>query len=205
MEGFSGISRVALCPSCSNLAPQNLVFIYSFAERRPYDKSFVAPEEAPEHTYFVASCSVCRDLLLYIATYGIRSATDFPTVEVFLLYPTGVELDPSVPLRVRECYDEAVRVQHNAPNAYAVLIRRSLELICEDRGITKGTLKARLEELVQRGEIPSNLVEATTILRTLGNAGAHDGNLSPYTTWAMADFFRAVVEYVYVQTKYGNT
>jgi hypothetical protein len=79
-----------------------------------------------------------------------------------------------------------------------VLIRRALEAICADRGITKGCLKSRLDELVRRGEIPLNLIEAATILRSLGNEGAHGESISPYTTWVIADFFKAIVEYIYV-------
>jgi hypothetical protein len=180
------------------MAPQRLLHTHSFEERRPYDKDFVPVGEGPEHTYYLAVCSVCHDALLYISTYNDSGPAEFPFADLELLYPADVELDHSVPARVRECYSEAVKVQHNAPNAYAVLVRRALESICEDRGIMKGALKTRLQKLVDRGEIPPNLVESTTILRTIGNEGAHGQNLSPYITWAMADLFKAIVEYVYV-------
>jgi hypothetical protein len=44
------------------------------------------------------------------------------------------------------------------------------------------------------------LADATTVLRTLGNDGAHlnKDKVTVPMTWGMRELFRAVVEYVYV-------
>jgi hypothetical protein len=91
-------------------------------------------------------------------------------------------------------------VQQTAPNAYAVMLRRALEAICRDRGVAKSTLHDSLEELSKRGEIPPILAEMTTVLRQLGNDGAHAASrkVTVPLTWVMDEFFRAVIEYVYV-------
>jgi len=54
--------------------------------------------------------------------------------------------------------------------------------------------------LAKKGEIPPVLVEITTVLRTLGNSGAHntDQKVTVPMTWQMDKFFRTLVEYVYV-------
>lgn len=63
-----------------------------------------------------------------------------------------------------------------------------------------GPLHNRLEQLAKRGEIPPVLAEMTTVLRVLGNAGAHNSaqKITVPLTWVMDEFFRAVVEYVYI-------
>jgi hypothetical protein len=39
----------------------------------------------------------------------------------------------------------------------------------------------------------------TSVLRTLGNEAVHEGKeVSVYTTWLLDDFFKAIVEYIYV-------
>lgn len=80
------------------------------------------------------------------------------------------------------------------------MIRCALEAICDDRDIPRGSLHKRLEELAGRGEIPPRLAEMSTVLRILGNAGAHSSlqSVTVPMTWAMDEFFRAIVEYVYV-------
>jgi hypothetical protein len=95
---------------------------------------------------------------------------------------------------------EAAQIQNIAPNAYAVMLRRALEALCDDREIEDGVLQVRLAALARRGEIPPVLAEMTAVLRVLGNAGAHSSaqNISVPLTWGMDDFFRAIVEYVYV-------
>jgi hypothetical protein len=49
----------------------------------------------------------------------------------------------------------AARIRHTAPNAYAVQIRRALEAVCDDRGAAGKVLADRLQNLVDRGELPT--------------------------------------------------
>ena len=80
------------------------------------------------------------------------------------------------------------------------LIRRALEALCDDRKVAPGTLHSRLASLANKGEIPPVLVEITSVLRTLGNSGAHntEQKVKAPMNWRMDTFFRTLVEYVYV-------
>jgi hypothetical protein len=117
-----------------------------------------------------------------------------------LQFPAGLNLDPCVPEVVASNYREAKRVQNTSPNAFAVLLRRSLEALCDDRGVSRGNLAARLRELAREGEIPGKLAEISSVLRELGNAGAHHTaqHVTVPLTWTMDEFFRTLIEYVYV-------
>lgn len=194
----TGITRNSLCPSCSNISPQELLYSYTFEEQRPYDKTFnFAPGEGPQHRYFVAACSTCRSMLVYMSTYDPCEPTEFHRCDI--VYPHGVALDHSVPERVRQCYAEAKRIQHNSPNAFTLMLRRALEAICEDQGITSGSLKSKLDKLASDGTIPPVLAAMSWALRILGNESAHEQKeMSVYTTWILDDFFKAIVEFVYV-------
>jgi len=117
-----------------------------------------------------------------------------------LSYPESDHLPMAVPSRIRKVYAEAARIKNIAPNAFAVQIRRALEVLCEDRGAKKGNLQNRLSALGDKGEIPSTLAKASDLLRLLGNIGAHGINqdIHPLQVFPIDDFFRAVVEYVYI-------
>jgi hypothetical protein len=117
-----------------------------------------------------------------------------------LVFPSDVSLDKSIPTSVAVNYTEAKRVQKISPNSFAVLMRRSLEAICDDRGAPKGKLHIRLKHLADNGEIPPVLAKITSVLRVLGNSGAHSTNqaVTVPMTWRMDSFFRTLVEYVYV-------
>jgi Domain of unknown function (DUF4145) len=190
------IRKVAFCPHCGNRSPQSLVH-----SQYGSGVAWHFPEEKEEDIpvgYFVASCETCNQVLLYREVGNILDGKDFLHAE--FVYPESGELHNSVPKRIAEIYAEATRIKNLAPNAFAVQIRRALEALCENRGAKKGVLQKQLKELADRGEIPSTLAEATSVLRLLGNVGAHAASESvrPWQVYAMDEFFRAVVEYVYV-------
>ena len=190
------LSEPRCCPHCGNTTPHELLFECAAPLIWYGDNDIPSRQEdqEPGQEYALIRCLTCRDLSLYsnIDVVGWQ----WPRLE----YPSNYDLDPCVPLIISANYKEARRVQNISPNAFAVLIRRALEALCYDRGLTKGTLASCLKELASKGEIPDKLVEASSVLRELGNAGAHHSirQVTIPMTWAMDSFFRTLIEYVYV-------
>jgi hypothetical protein len=91
-------------------------------------------------------------------------------------YPAQtVDFDATnLPPTVRHSLEEAIKCHAVACfRASALMIRRTLEEVCEDRGATGGNLKARLSSLGSKTVIPKELLEAADELRILGNDAAH--------------------------------
>jgi hypothetical protein len=179
---------IEFCPHCCNRAKQEKI-------HEQHHESIAwgvddGEEAACEGTYHVYKCTTCNEILVYYQLF------DF---QLSLVYP-DISLDNSVPERVAHIYSEAIKVKYISPNSFAVQIRRALEALCLDRDVKNGVLAAKLKILSERGEIPSNLSGATEILRLVGNLGAHADEIDVHPLQAMAidDFFRAVVDYVYV-------
>jgi len=128
--------------------------------------------------------------LLYNSIDGDEPSLAFPEIS----------LDDSVPEHISKIYEEAIRIKNIAPNAFAVQIRKGLEAICKDRGTKKKYLTEQIKELAEKGEIPSNLVEASDVVRLIGNIGAHANNqeVHPMQAFAINDFFKMLIEYIYV-------
>lgn len=192
------IQNIAFCPHCGNTAQQRVIYIHSY-EGSGYDvQTGEKSEYGPPCTYYVAICSTCDDLLLYHNFIDEVPDEDFSKSTI--LYPDKHKLPEFVPDSIKQAYAEACRIQFLAPNAYAVMLRRALEAVCDDRSVPSGTLHKRLQVLVERGELPAKLAEMTTLLRTLGNAGAHHSSTPVIVpmTWGMNEFFRAIIEYVYI-------
>jgi len=190
------IRKVEFCPHCGNKSPQKLLH-----EQYCSSKGWLIDDGMEfdvEIGYFVAVCETCSAILVYRAIEDIPEAKYFTACD--LVYPESGKLHRSVPSVVAEIYNEAARIKTAAPNAYAVQIRRALEAICEDRGSQNGTLQKRLKELSDKGEIPSLLAQVSDALRLLGNVGAHvtAESVKPWQVYTIDDFFRAIVEYVYV-------
>ena len=185
------------CPHCGNTTP-HVVLFQSSAPQTWYDSDGEPTEDrenrAPGLDYAILRCTTCQDISLF-------SKLEFDDWDLSTLrYPSDYNLDPCVPTVVASNYREAKRVQNISPNAFAVLLRRALEAMCDDRGVSRGNLASRLRDLAAKGEIPGKLAEISSVLRELGNAAAHytAQRVTVPLTWTMDEFFRTLIEYVYV-------
>lgn len=91
-------------------------------------------------------------------------------------YPAGrIDFDTNgVPGKVSKAFDEALTCYAN--DCYvgaAMLIRKTLEAVCEDRNAAGADLKARILDLRNKVTLPQDLFDAMDHLRLLGNDAAH--------------------------------
>jgi hypothetical protein len=116
-----------------------------------------------------------------------------------IFYPEVEKEIDGLPPEISNEYLAAQRVASLSANAYAVLLGRVLDLVCENRGATGDTLYKRLKDLADKGEIPGTLAEIAHKLRYLRNVGAHAnlGTLTKDEVPVLAALCRAVLEYVY--------
>lgn len=191
------LRRVAYCPHCGNSAPQRLIHTQKYSVRAWSTEDGRETDPLPCAT-FVVECETCSELLLYSDFGDYRGEKYFHNCA--LVYPKTGELHGAVPEQIAYVYKEAHRIKEIAPNAFAVQIRRALEALCEDRGARSGNLQERVKKLAENGDIPPVLAEASDALRLLGNIGAHGigESVHPLLAHAVDEFFRAIVEYVYV-------
>ena len=177
-------------------------------------KDLIAKEEVEEDGTFLEHrlyrCTICNDVILEKEVrqipddytggvqYWLRS-TAAKTVGVGQLWPTPLSLSPEVPDRVREIYEEA-RLVSRSPTSFVVQIGRALEAATKDKGANGRTLNDRLNWLTCQGLLPEVFGEMGHISRIFRNWGAHDvdENVEPEDVEVVDEFFRAIVEYLYV-------
>jgi hypothetical protein len=182
------------CGHCNNLTPHTLV--NDFTLPKVYDEVDGEPV-IEEFKYILLQCGTCSDLTL-AGGFGLelpRQRSQWPT-----LYPESPDLPESVPGGIRLAYSEAARIRRQAPNAFAGQIRRALEAVCQDKNARGANLAQQLESLVGMSVIPPNLGEMTTLIRKLGNIGVHatGSHVSVWDAESIDDFFKSIVEYVYI-------
>lgn len=79
-----------------------------------------------------------------------------------------------IPPPIASSLEEAVKCHSSQSyKAAALMVRRTLEELCEDRGAKGANLKDRLAALASVVVIPKELLEAADHLRLLGNDAAH--------------------------------
>jgi len=143
----------------------------------------------------VSLCPRCNKLTL--ESYGWSDLMDPTDVQVETLYPAPPAYD-GIPEAVAKEYRRAQRVR-SEPVFYAVGIRRTLEVLCAERGVEGRTLFERIEKLAASGGLPEIFAEMATVLRKLGNLGAHVGHdeLTDEDAPILGEFADAILEYLY--------
>ena len=186
-------TKIAFCPHCGNETTHLLLYIHNCEEIYTMDDEEVS---SPMQYYFTV-CETCKHPLLYGDLHICTDEEDFQTS--YLFWPKQKILSKNVPQRIKEYYEEAIKIKKRAPNSFAGQIRKCLEALCDARKIKQGNLVNRLEELANKGEIPKHFTEMADILRFFGNIGAHSSetNILSLPVDTIDDFFSAIIEYVY--------
>ena len=89
--------------------------------------------------------------------------------------PERIAFDPTdVPPAVVAALEEAITCHASGCfTAAAIMVRKTLEELCRDRGATGGNLKERLTSLRSKVVLPQELLDGLDDLRLLGNDAAH--------------------------------
>jgi hypothetical protein len=111
----------------------------------------------------------CRAHLFVVMDWGKDRAV------VATYPPETIDFDPSdVPGRVVAAFEEAIKC--HAQSCYvaaAIMVRKTLEEICADRGAAGANLKQKIEALGSTVVLPKTLLSGLDDLRLLGNDAAH--------------------------------
>ena len=112
----------------------------------------------------------CRAALFFVK--GLQELHN-STLET---YPSSrISFDKTgIPETILRSFEEAITCHSTRCFiSSAIMLRKTLEGICEDKGATGTNLFKRLESLSKIIVIPNELIEATHELRLLGNDAAH--------------------------------
>lgn len=89
--------------------------------------------------------------------------------------PETIDFDATdLPEKVLAAFEEAVKCHSQGCYvASAIMVRKTLEEVCADRGALGNNLKARLDDLQGKLLLPKEMFDALHDLRLLGNDAAH--------------------------------
>lgn len=189
------LSSPIVCGHCNNLSPMKIVSTYSNTQITEVKDS--SPWEAG-NIFEILLCPSCNRVSLRTYYWNVDMETE-DEITYKYLYPISVRLPLGLPEAIKRGYDAALKVRHVDSNAFGVLIGRTIEMVCEDRGAKGLHLGNRLSILARKGEIPTKLVGIAKALARLRNVGAHPtlGELTPDEVPIVDDLCRALLDYVY--------
>ncbi len=143
------------CPGCGHQGTFQSVGVNDLSVPPNYELGF---RKCPN--------DVCHTLVFYVRQGGALVECH-PALRI--------EFDrTNIPDKVLSALEEAITC--HADRCYvaaAIMIRKSLDLLCQDRGATGDNLKQRIESLTSKVLIPKELLDGMDDLRLLGNDAAH--------------------------------
>lgn len=148
----------------------------------------------------LAKCTGCS-MPFVLGRDAVQGHDGWDETPLRQIYPEERKPLPSyVPASIRDSHDEAIRcIQVRAYTAASLLARRGVEAICAVHGQTAGNLDTKLKNLQAESVIDRRLYDWSSVIRNLGNAGAHDVEevLSREDAEDAVAFFEALVNYLY--------
>ncbi len=163
-------------------------------------------------------CPSCHKMILHLANgepivniyHDLTSITG--DIKTILVRPKGSSRPPcpdEVPTKFAEDYVEACLVLSDSPKASAALSRRCLQLILREIAKVKPReLANEIQEVIDRGTLPSHIVEVIDAVRHIGNFAAHplksdkSGEIIPVepgeAEWNL-DVLEALFDFYFVQ------
>jgi hypothetical protein len=147
--------------------------------------------------YTMCVCPSCHKITVVEEEVNSRASPSH--LGKSIIFPQPARIPDGLPSSVERAFAEASSVRTVNPNAYAVLLGRVLDKVCQDRNVEGENLNSKIRILADRGEIPKPLSEIAHSLRQLRNVGAHAdlGDLTADEIPLLDDLCRAILEYVY--------
>lgn len=124
-----------------------------------------------------------------------------------ILYPVVSELSNGangiVPNNILKTFRKSLELKSVDSDSCLVKLRKTLELICNDKNVIGHNLNDKLKRLFELGILPSTLKSASNITRKLGNIGAHESDIEISTTELSSTIklVEYIIQYIYILPK----
>lgn len=155
--------------------------------------------------WVLLKCPVCGDAVLYKEYMDASSCyydneKKVELVDKSIEYPVISLTFKSTPEKIKNAYEAAVKTINIDCSISLLSFRRVLELIAKDKGAIGSDLESKINNLSEKNILPPTLKNCSTIIRNLGNMGAHGDNA--YTIYTrdikmVQKFIENIIEYVY--------
>ena len=208
---YKNKQTVAKCLHCSNETLMNVKDVYK------KESDSIDSDSYYYDMTIVLFCPVCKSYNIINAywdhSYGNKSSVDEydiyngDNVEEKHLYPNSSNLikekSKFLPDTVLNNFSSSIELKNVDKESCLMKLRKTLEMICEDKKASGNNLYDKIENLSSIGVLPSTLNSASTLARKLGNIGVHDAdiNISKEELENVIELVEYIIRYIYVLPK----
>lgn len=200
------IEKVLVCFHCGNKTAMKEIAKYTHKDTDEiwnYSISINEPIDFVTFTkvWHLFLCPVCINVTLVEHEYNTEelAPNGKPLSNEEIIYPFKAIQQNNIPEGVSRAFESALKTRQIDGTICAIAIRRTLEMMCKDRGGEGKTLYDKLKSLSEKGILPPILNEMASVLRIIGNSTAHadETNFSQDLVSSMIEFTQIILDYVY--------
>ncbi|MEC2331170.1 DUF4145 domain-containing protein [Bacillus subtilis] len=105
-----------------------------------------------------------------------------------------------LPKNIKSAYESALKVRKIDAMVCLMALRRTLEMVCKNKGAIGRTLHAKLNDLEERNILPTLMGGLSKMIKEAGNAAAHGDDIEFNSTMVepLFKFTNKILEYVYI-------
>ncbi|MEC1671250.1 DUF4145 domain-containing protein [Bacillus mojavensis] len=105
-----------------------------------------------------------------------------------------------LPKNIKSAYESALKVKKIDAVVCLMALRRTLEMVCKNKGAIGRTLHAKLNDLEERKISPSLMGDLPKVIKEAGNAATHGDDIEFNSTMVatLFKFTNKILEYVYI-------
>lgn len=157
--------------------------------------------------WYIEQCTICENIMITKEGWDSETERQFHDEDEEwwknreIIYPRiSFEGQHSIPKNIWSAFESALKVQRIDGTVCMMALRRTLEVMCKDKGELTGSLQKKLENLASRKIIPPVIDGIASLLRQIGNEAAHGDSVEfpEYLVKEMSDYTQIILDYVYV-------
>lgn len=194
-------TKILKCYHCGNETLMQIV-----GESKWTSNEIEASDLNFSYKYELFSCPICRNVTLReiysdetMINYNFSGDICYYS-ESNILYPICSIEGNSIPPKIKDSYEAALKTKNIDKHICLMALRRTLEMILIDKGATKWGLKDKIEEIAAKGLLPESLKEASSLTKILGDSAAHakDLDIGQFDVESISEFIEYLLEYLYI-------
>lgn len=204
--------KKAKCQHCNNETLMEVRDINKIEQGNPSNDDYCYDMQV------VLFCPTCHNYNIINAywdnTYGKKNEIEqyeeiygLDRVEESIIFPVPSNLisqkSDLVPKNILHNLEKSYELKNIDEESCLVKLRKTLEIICNDKNANGPDLYHKIANLSERGILPNTLNSASTITRKLGNIGAHEDliDISSVDLKIVIELVEYIIQYIYVLPK----
>lgn len=211
LKSSTGKIKKLKCQHCNN---ETIMEVVSSIQHNYSDRS------KDDYYYEIQSvliCPICEQYNIISAywdnTYGKLEYIDEydlydgDNVDEYIIFPIPSNLVSSksdlVPDTIIKSFKKAIELKLYDEESCLIKLRKTLEMICNDQNADGNNLLEKIINISEKGILPITLKSASTIIRKLGNIGAHESdiNINSNEIECVIELVEYIIQYIYVLPK----